>query len=416
MQKPAPLPNEVERLQALFQQDLLDSRPEPEFDGIVALAARLFEVEIVLISLVDDCRQWFKAKSGLKASETSRDISFCAHALHGESIFEIPDASLDERFWDNPVVTGEPFVRFYAGQPIHSEDGYKLGTLCLIDSQPRTLTPKERELLQMLAWQVEQFLRLRRHLRQKQKKNKLLVAQLQAVAKNSTLKDQLLAVLSHDLRGPLLSFRSVIELLAAQALEPGELELLIPDVCAKFDQTEMKVLQVLRWAQQQLQSQPISLDVLTIEAIANHVLPWCQDCAKQKNIHLQVELEPGLKVLGNLNLLGVVLRNLLTNAVKYSRRGDVVTFFAERQDQHGALGVRDTGLGMDPITLKKIRSATYQMSAPGTEDEQGTGLGLLLCQTYLNQMGTALDIESRWTGGSTFSFRLVLAPELGKDG
>lgn len=226
MHKPEPLPDEAERLQALFQQELLDSQPEPELDRIVALAARFFEVEIVLISLVDDCRQWFKAKSGLADSETPRDVSFCAHALHGDDIFEVPDASLDKRFWDNPLVIEEPFIRFYAGQPIRSENGYKLGTLCLIDSQPRTLTPKERELLQMLAQQVEDFLWLRRHLQHKRKKHQLLVAQLQSVVKNNSLKDQLLAVLSHDLRGPLLSFRSVLELLSSQALEPGELELL----------------------------------------------------------------------------------------------------------------------------------------------------------------------------------------------
>ncbi|WP_099238483.1 GAF domain-containing sensor histidine kinase [Synechococcus sp. BDU 130192] len=410
MRTPEPLPHEAERLKSLFQQDLLDTPQEPEFNRIVNLAARLFGVKIVLISLVDDCRQWFKAKVGLTATETPRNVSFCGHAIREADIFEIPDTLADERFWDNPLVTGKPYIRFYAGHPIRSGDGYPLGTLCLIDEQPRKLTATERELLQMLAHQVEDLLRLRRNLKRKQNKIKLLTVQVQSLDRSNNLKDQLLAVLSHDLRSPLISFRSVIELLAAQALEPEELEILIPEVCNKFDQTEMKVMQMLQWAQQQLQTEVVPIEMIKVEAIADHVLPWCQDCAQRKNVTLQVEMEPQLQVLGNLELIGVVLRNFLGNAVKYSRHGETITLFARRSGQYVELGVRDTGLGMKPETLKKIRSHSYQLSAPGTDNEKGTGLGLLLCQTYLNQMGTALEIESRWMEGSTFSFRLPIAP------
>jgi signal transduction histidine kinase len=408
MRTPEPSPHEAERLETLFQQDLLDSAPEPEFDSIVTLAAQLFSVKIVLISLVDDCRQWFKAKVGLASTESSRDISFCGHALHGDDLFEVPDARCDDRFFDNPLVTGEPYIRFYAGQPIQSVDGYKLGTLCLIDDQPRTLNESERHSLRLLSQQVEYYIRLRHQLSRQDKKIQLLTAQVKSRTQANILKDQLLAVLSHDLRSPLISFRSVLELMATQNLEPGELESFIPDICHKFDQTEAKVLQVLQWAQQQLQNQAIALEPLNIEAIANHVLPWCRDCAHRKEVTLCFDLAPGLQVLANLDLVGVVLRNLLANAVKYSRRGDTVTLFAQPSGQYVELGVRDTGLGMRPETLKKIRSCTYQLSAPGTDNELGTGLGLLLCQTYLNQMGTALDIESRWMEGSSFSFRLAI--------
>ncbi|WP_024545537.1 GAF domain-containing sensor histidine kinase [Picosynechococcus sp. NKBG15041c] len=411
MRIPEPLPHEAERLKSLFQQDLLDSAPEAEFDSIVTLAAQLFGVKITLISLVDDCRQWFKAKVGLNGDETSRDLSFCGHALHGEDIFEVPDARLDERFFDNPFVTGEPHVRFYAGQPIRSPDGYKLGTLCLIDDQPRMLTMPERHSLHLLGQQVEHYIQLRHHIRQQEKRIKLLSAQVQSSNQANALKDQLLAVLSHDLRSPLISFRSVLELFATQNLEPGELEGFIPEICQKFDQTETKVVQVLRWAQQQLHNQGVSLEPLNVEAIARSVLPWCQDCAQRKKINLRVDLTPGLQALGNLELVGVVLRNLLGNAMKYSRQGDQVTLFAYQEGQYVELGVQDTGLGMKPETLKKLRSYTYQASAPGTDNELGTGLGLLLCQTYLNQMGTALDIESRWLEGSSFSFRLAIAPD-----
>lgn len=136
----APLPeNEAERLAALRRLLLLDTPPEERFDRIVEFAAGEFNVPIVLISLVDSDRLWLKAKIGLDACEAPRSTSFCAHAIHSQESMIVPDATLDPRFSDNPLVTGEPGIRFYAGAPLALEDGHRLGTLCLIDTEPRTL-------------------------------------------------------------------------------------------------------------------------------------------------------------------------------------------------------------------------------------------------------------------------------------
>lgn len=138
MQVP-PIPiDEKYRLDALRSLNLLDTAPEPQFDSLVRLGQKLFDVEICLISLVDSNRQWFKACVGLGASETSRDISFCGHAIIGDDPFVIYDAQEDERFRDNPLVTGPPHIRFYAGIPLRIPVGYKLGTLCIISSKPRS--------------------------------------------------------------------------------------------------------------------------------------------------------------------------------------------------------------------------------------------------------------------------------------
>lgn len=136
----APLPdNEQERLALLYELLLLDTPPEQRLDKIVEFAANEFDVPICLISLVDANRQWFKARIGLEVCETARDISFCAHALGGADLFVIPDARLDPRFHDNPLVTGAPHIRFYTGAPLLVRDGLAIGTLCLIDTRPRTL-------------------------------------------------------------------------------------------------------------------------------------------------------------------------------------------------------------------------------------------------------------------------------------
>jgi anti-sigma regulatory factor (Ser/Thr protein kinase) len=156
--------DETARLAALRQYRILDTEPERAFDDLALLASHICGTPIALISLVDADRQWFKARKGIAVAETSRAVSFCSHAIEQHGLFIIHDAREDERFRDNPLVTDGPFVRFYAGAPLLTRDGHALGTLCVIDSVPRTLTPGQREALDALRRQVEAQLELRRNL------------------------------------------------------------------------------------------------------------------------------------------------------------------------------------------------------------------------------------------------------------
>jgi diguanylate cyclase (GGDEF)-like protein len=156
MLKPALPIDEATRLDTLRSLNILDTSPEERFDRLTRLAKRLFNVPIALISLVDADRQWFKSCQGLNATETSRDVSFCGHAILSDEILLVPDAALDERFHDNPLVTGDPRIRFYAGCPLTVPNGSKLGTLCLIDREPRALDEDDRKLLRDLARMAEQ--------------------------------------------------------------------------------------------------------------------------------------------------------------------------------------------------------------------------------------------------------------------
>ncbi|MEE4250253.1 MAG: PAS domain S-box protein, partial [Alcanivoracaceae bacterium] len=151
MEIPAIPDDEQQRLQALHDLQLLDTPAEERFDRLTRLAKQMFAVPIALVSLVDEQRQWFKSSQGLDACETGRDVSFCGHAILGREIFEVCDASKDPRFADNPLVTGAPHIHFYAGAPLITGDGYGLGTLCIIDSQPRQLNADERRALRDLA-------------------------------------------------------------------------------------------------------------------------------------------------------------------------------------------------------------------------------------------------------------------------
>ncbi|WP_293936958.1 GAF domain-containing protein [Iodobacter sp.] len=156
MQVPAIPSNEALRLETLRELLILDTPFEARFDNLTIVAAAFFRVKIAVISLIDSKRQWFKSTCGLGAKETPRDISFCGHAILQDGVFVIEDALQDMRFFDNPLVTGEPQIRFYAGAPLVASNGAKLGTLCLIDSVPRQLNAFEIEMLSDMAKLVMQ--------------------------------------------------------------------------------------------------------------------------------------------------------------------------------------------------------------------------------------------------------------------
>jgi diguanylate cyclase (GGDEF)-like protein len=158
MQKP-PFPlDETVRLVSLHSLRIMDSAPEERFDRVTRMAQRVFNVNICLVSLVDSDRQWFKSKQGLQACQTPREVSFCGHAILNERVFVVEDAHIDDRFADNPLVTGDPTVRFYAGYPVHSPDSHRVGTLCVIDDKPRTFSDSDAAMLKDFAALIDEEL------------------------------------------------------------------------------------------------------------------------------------------------------------------------------------------------------------------------------------------------------------------
>ncbi|GCB02859.1 sensor domain-containing diguanylate cyclase [Ralstonia sp. SET104] len=219
--KPAPIPhNEAERLASLQDMLLLSTPDEELFDRVTRTTKRVFDAPIVLVSLIDAQRQWFKSCVGLGARETPRDISFCGHAVAADQMLVIPDTMADPRFADNPLVTGAPHIRFYAGRPVKNLAGYAVGTLCVIDQKPRAFDQTERKLLDDLASWVESGFR-ERELSETQRS---ILTELQ-VARHESLTDPMLSIWNR---------RAAMELLTRECghatLHEQPLSLLVVDV------------------------------------------------------------------------------------------------------------------------------------------------------------------------------------------
>jgi K+-sensing histidine kinase KdpD len=401
-----PLPNENERLAELLRYEILDTDSEADFDEIVKLAAYLCKCEIALITLLDNDRQWFKAKTGVKVCQTPRSIAFCGHAIHNDWIMEIPDATLDERFHDNPLVTGEPKIRFYAGQPIKSISGYNLGTLCVIDSQPKKLTKNQRTILKILAKQVERQLELRLRLKELEQSFQLISEQKKSLENLNQIKDQTLSVLTHDLRSPLANLDNLLELFDQEILEVEEAVNLIQEIRPNIKQINDQLEGVLNWAKEQVKGNEVKWETFLIDKIVLNCLNWVSNLATKKGVKLESKIEENLEILGDKNIIEIILRNLLHNAIKFTCQEDTITLFVKKEGDKIKIGVRDTGLGISPENMGKIINYNGKLSTLGTGREKGTGLGLILCNTFLTKINSKLIIENNTPKGCSFSFLL----------
>jgi signal transduction histidine kinase len=380
-------PQETQRMEELLRYEVLDTDDEKALDELTQLASAICGTPISLISLVDKDRQWFKSRVGLDAPETSRDIAFCSHAILQDHIFEVPDTLEDERFADNPLVTGAPDIRFYAGAPLISKSGMPIGTLCVIDSEPHKLDEKQQLALNTLAKQVVSQLELRLHNRH-----------LQRMQKNQ---QQIFAVMSHDLRSPFNGILGLSKALREKAdtLKPERLAKMADGILESSLKVYQLLDEILQWSSNQLGAIQLELKVIPINPLIIETLDLMKDSLELKKINITHHTHENAVAMADINLTKTIIRNLLANAIKYTPENGSIHIETQMIDSHVQLVMTDTGGGI-PLEIIDELFSDCVASQCGTQGESGNGLGLSLCGDFARKQQGTLSLDKDYKEGA----------------
>jgi len=402
---PAPLPkNEPERLAALLGCGVLDTAADDAFDDLTRLAARLCDTPIALVSLVDEHRQWFKSRVGLDATETPRSQAFCGYTILGDRPLVITDAARDPRTADNPLVTEQPGIGFYAGVPLRLDSGHALGSLCVIDVRPRDISPRQIDDLTALGLQAARQLELHRTIR-------LLDDATERANAANLAKSRFLANMSHEIRTPLTAVLGYADILAedpAVADDPPRVREALGTIRRNGHHLLAlinDILEVGRIESGRLDTERVRTDPAALAAEAAADL---DHAARDAGTDLRIEYETPVPdaVESDPTRLRQVLVNLLANAVKFTERGRVTLRIAYHPPAALRFTVTDTGIGMSPDQLEAVRRfEPFTQADRGTRRLYGgTGLGLSISCRIAQALGGDLRIDSQRGEGTTVVF------------
>ncbi|MFT4765866.1 MAG: signal transduction histidine kinase [Oleispira sp.] len=389
-------PKETQRIEELLRYEVLDTEDEKALDELTQLASVICGTSISLISLVDKDRQWFKSRVGLDAAETTRDMAFCSHAILQDQIFEVPDTLKDQRFVDNPLVTGSPDIRFYAGAPLVSTSGMPIGTLCVIDTEPKKLNEKQQLALNTLAKQVISQLELRLHNRQ-----------LLRMQKDQ---QQIFAMMSHDLRSPFNGILGLSQLIQAEAqtLKPEVLSAMADGILESSLKVYQLLDEILQWSSNQLGAIQVELEATTLKPLIMETLDLMKDSFTFKKLNITCDINEDIVALADANLTKTIIRNLLANAIKYTPEQGSIHIETLSINGQIQLVITDTGTGV-PVELKDQLFGDSVMSQRGTQGELGHGLGLSLCGDFARKQQGFLSIDKDYQDGAKLILNLPSA-------
>lgn len=443
---PAALPiNEQERVAKLLSYQVLDTQTETAYDDLTALAAHICGTETAVISLVDVSRQWFKARKGLAVSETPRDLALCAHTILEPAGMVVTDATKDPRFARNPLVTGAPHIRFYAGAPLITAEGYALGTICVIDSEPKQLTHEQIAALAALARQVVSQLEMRLTMQCIDKTlGQLQQTQGQLVhAEKIASLGQMVAGVAHEINNPLGFVNGSIDLARqygsdligllqlyrnkygeedreiAETIKAVDLDFITEDLVDMLDAMQVGTTRMTeivrslrnfsRSGQQEFAPADIHAGIDSTLLLLSHRLKMVGKAQEPVTVTKRYGDVPEINC--NLSQLNQVFMNLLANAVdalgEAVDRAEVAepTIWIETQalDSHILIAIKDNGSGMSAARAEKIFDPFFTTKPV----DRGTGLGLSISHQVVTQKHKGeLTCQSQPGVGTTFTLKL----------
>ncbi len=396
MLEPKPFREEDLRIQVLKEYDILDSPSEEDFDQLTKLASCIADTPISLVSIVDSDRQWFKSRVGLGLSQGPRATSFCGHAIHVEAqdIFIVEDATMDDRFKDNPLVTDDPNIVFYAGVPLYGKGDMPLGTLCVIDRKPKVLSDKQINQLKTLANQVMLLLELRLE----KKKVKAMNDKLRAA--NEDLKN-FAFVAAHDLKSPIHNISTLIGFIQSE---------------------DDEISDDLKYKLELIQKSSNHMAVL-IDRLLEHRVLVDQANTKREWVELEKYDEYFISLLGGNNdaeihfksdldkiyvntvALDQVLLNLVTNSIKYCDKDKprITIRILEKENEYH-FEVEDNGPGIHPDFQAKMFKLFEIGATKDRFGNKGTGIGLSTVHKMVEGQEGEIRLKSSSNQGSTFHF------------
>ena len=408
--------DEISRLKDLYEYDILDTEAEKVFDDLTQLAADICETPISLISLVDPNRQWFKSKYGIEVDETERDIAFCSHAILQKQIFEIQNALVDKRFHDNPLVTNNPNIRFYAGAPLITPRGNAIGTLCVISDEPKRLDKKQVTALTILGKEVITQLELKLHnkklanaLKSQQIQNQALIKLKEEADIANHLKSKFLANMTHELRTPLHGILNLAEFAIAETTLVDK-DNSLKSILSSARYLSNIVNDILDFSKIEANKLEIEHIDFNLNEIVNNVIKPHQKHASRKGINFLFSIDSNTAetLKGDPIRVSQILNNLCSNAIKFTKQGKVEINVrvqkSTKNSQTIEFEIIDTGVGIDEAVQAHLFKEFHQADISTSREYGGTGLGLTICVRLSELMNGKIGLTSTKGKGSTFTY------------
>ena len=413
--------NEAERLAALARYAILDTPADIEFDEFARLASGICNAPIALIGFIDGDRNWIKSQVGFDVTESPRDVSFCAHTILGQELLEVSNTLYDERFNDNFMVTGTPHLRFYAGMPLVTADGFSIGSVCVAGRAPRSLTPQQRDALAILARQIMKLLDSRlaatRQIGEFEQRIVERAAELsaarEAAEQASSAKSVFLANMSHEIRTPVNSVFSMLERLSLTKLNSEQNVRL--DLVRESGKVLLRVIDdILDFSKIEVGKLDVRVEVVSIAQLIGDVYAMYSLTAAAKGLLMTRHCDEKISAALMLDPLRLrqILENFVINALKFGSRGSIriQAEFVGRTNKNETIkfSVENTGISVDVESEQRLFQAFSQAESDITGINGGTGLGLAVSRRLAELMGGAIEIVSAADKGTTMMLTLTL--------